>query len=84
MKYSELKIGDIFSIPSMPQWGLMMRSYYRDGKVQIDVSLTGNRWAHDIERFDDDEDVVLHEDISSVIKMVGSYTRSINRKNEWI
>lgn len=47
MKIKDLPIGTIFTVPSMPQWGIMMVSLLRNGEnTTVFVSLTGNSWTH--------------------------------------
>lgn len=80
MKIKDLPLGTIFTVPSMPQWGIMMISLLRDGKnTVVYVSLTGNNWTHlKNPTLDDDLEVeVLHE----VTKMLDHVKRSVILKN---
>lgn len=70
MKIKDLKVGDIFRVPSMRQWGIMMKSYHRDDKKIIFVSLSGNRWAHNEYLHDSDIECVLLNGISEVIRQI--------------
>lgn len=67
MKIKDLKTGDIFSVTSMPQWGIMMKSKYRATGKTIFVSLTGNRWSHDENTVLDNELDCVKEDAVSTI-----------------
>lgn len=47
MKIKDLPVGTIFTVPSMPQWGIMMISLLRNSEsTTVFVSLTGNCWTH--------------------------------------
>lgn len=72
MTLKEVMVGQIFRVPSMPQWGIMMKSYYRDEKTQLLVSLTSNRWSHKITLLDENLEVVLLNFLSKTINHVGN------------
>lgn len=56
MNFKDLSIGTIFFVPSMPQWGIMMKSWIRTDKGSVVfVSLTGNCWTHLTNPMLDDE-----------------------------
>lgn len=67
-KIKDLKVGDIFSIPSAPQWGIMIKTRIRGEKKEIFVCLKGNRWAHPISLFNTDIEVNIESYLDVLLK----------------
>lgn len=74
-RIKDLPIGTIFTVPSMPQWGVMMTSLLRDDKsTRVLVSLTGNCWTHMKDRTLDDElEAEILPELKVIIKQAWLY-----------
>ena len=70
---NELPIGAIFEVPSMPQWGIMMVSLNRATKTKMLVSLTGNRWAHEISILDEQLQVTRLQQVEFILSRIRRY-----------
>lgn len=71
MKIKDLQIGTIFTVPSNPQWGIMMVSLLREEKKKVYVSLTGNCWTHNHNpMLDDDIEVEIRHEVKELLDHV--------------
>ena len=57
----------------MPQWGIMMVALNRATKAKMLVSLTGNRWAHEISILDEQLQVTRLREVEFILSRIRRY-----------
>ena len=72
MKIKDLPIGTIFTVPTMPQRGIMMLSLLRGTEHEkLIVSLSGNCWSHRINTvLDDDLEVEVLDEVKKMLQHI--------------